>query len=139
MTPDALAALHAKAFSATRAWSANEFSSLISQNGTLVCGTTHSFALIRIVVDEAEVLTLATDPAMRRQGLAKSALTDAEAAARHAGAKTMFLEVGEDNIAAKALYAACGYTQVGRRPGYYVPKNAAPIAALVMRKELKPA
>ncbi|MFT6075798.1 MAG: ribosomal-protein-alanine N-acetyltransferase [Yoonia sp.] len=139
MTPEALAALHTKAFSATRAWSATEFASLLSQRGTQVCGTTYSFALIRVVADEAEVLTLATDPTMRRQGLAKAALSDAEAAAQSAGAQTMFLEVSEDNTAAKALYAACDYTQVGRRPGYYLPKNAAPVAALIMRKELKPA
>jgi ribosomal-protein-alanine N-acetyltransferase len=139
MTPEALAALHTKAFSAARAWSAAEFASLLSQNGTLICGTVDSFALIRVVADEAEVLTLATDPTMRRQGHAKAALTDAEGAAQSKGAQTMFLEVGEDNTAAKALYAACGYTQVGRRPGYYLPKNAAPVAALIMRKELNPA
>ncbi len=139
MTPETLSAIHAKAFSATRAWSAAEFASLLSQKGTVVEGTAHSFALIRVVADEAEVLTLATDPTKRRQGLAKAALTSGEVTAERAGAKAMFLEVGEDNTAAKALYAASGYTQVGRRPGYYLPKNAAPIAALVMRKELKPA
>lgn len=139
MTPETLSAIHAKAFSATRAWSAAEFASLLSQKGTIVAGTTYSFALIRVVADEAEVLTLATDPTKRRQGLAKAALTDGEKSAEMAGAKTMFLEVGEDNSAAKALYAECGYTQVGRRPGYYLPKNAAPIAALVMRKKLKSA
>jgi ribosomal-protein-alanine N-acetyltransferase len=139
MTPEALSALHSKAFSATRAWSAAEFISLLKQRGTQVCGTADSFALIRVVVDEAEILTLATDPKMRRLGLAKAVLADAEAVAQNAGAQTMFLEVGEDNTAAKALYATCGYTQVGRRPGYYLPKDAAPIAALVMRKELKPA
>jgi ribosomal-protein-alanine N-acetyltransferase len=139
MTPETLAAIHAKAFSATRAWSAAEFASLLSHAGTSVHGDPDSFALIRVVADEAEVLTLATDPAKRRQGLAKTALTQGETAAQTAGANTMFLEVGEDNTAAKALYAACGYTQVGRRPGYYLPKDAAPVAALVMRKELKPA
>ena len=77
------------------------------------------------------------DPTKRRQGLAKAALTGGENAAFAAGANAMFLEVAEDNTAAKALYAACGYAQVGRRPGYYLPKNAAPVAALVMRKELK--
>jgi ribosomal-protein-alanine N-acetyltransferase len=138
MTPEALTAVHKRSFSATRAWSAAEFASLLAQKGTLVCGTQQSFALIRVVVDEAEVLTLATDPAARRQGLAKAALGEAENAAQGMGALAMFLEVGEDNTAAKALYAACGYTQVGRRPGYYLPKDAAPVAALVMRKELKP-
>jgi ribosomal-protein-alanine N-acetyltransferase len=136
MTPETLAAIHAKAFSATRVWSTAEFASLLAHSGTFVQGDTDSFALIRVVTDEAEVLTLATDPRKRRQGLAKTTLTHGETAAQAAGATMMFLEVGEDNIAAKALYAACGYTQVGRRPGYYLPKDAAPVAALVMRKEL---
>ncbi len=136
MTPEALAALHAKAFSATRAWSATEFASLLSHAGTFAHGSTDSFALIRVVVDEAEVLTLATDPAKRRQGLATTALHNGETAACAAGAVAIFLEVAEDNTAAKALYASCGYAQVGRRAGYYQPKDAAPVAALVMRKEL---
>lgn len=137
MTPETLAAIHASAFSATRAWSAAEFSSLLAQPGTSAHGSADSFALVRVVADEAEILTLATDPAKRRQGRARGALGLAEAAAQAAGAQAMFLEVAEDNAAAKALYAACGYAQVGRRPGYYLPKNAAPVAALVMRKELQ--
>lgn len=139
MTPETLSAIHAKAFSATRAWSAAEFASLLSHSGTSVHGSPESFALIRVVADEAEVLTLATEPKKRRQGLAQAALVMGENAAQTAGAMTMFLEVGEDNTAAKTLYAACGYTQVGRRPNYYLPKNAAPVAALVMRKDLNPA
>jgi ribosomal-protein-alanine N-acetyltransferase len=44
--------------------------------------------------------------------------------------------VAEDNDAAIALYTASGYRQIGRRPGYYLPKDGAPLAALVMRKSL---
>ena len=92
---------------------------------------------MRIVADEAEVLTIATDPAKRRQGLARAALKDAENAAALAGAREIFLEVAEDNLPAQTLYKAENYHQVGRRPGYYLPKNAAPVAALVLRKDLK--
>ena len=137
MTPEDCAKLHAEAFSAARAWSAQEFADLLQHSGTFCQGDTHSFILIRVVMDEAEVLTLATDPSQRRQGLARAVLHTGEAAARAAGAATMFLEVAEDNLAAKALYLSENYTQVGRRPGYYLPKNAAPTAALVLRKDLK--
>ncbi len=136
MTPATLATLHATAFSATRAWSEAEFAALLAQPGTVACGDDSCFALIRVTLDEAELLTLATDPARRRQGLARSVLTMAEIAAADAGAASMFLEVAEDNAAARALYDIAGYAQVGRRPGYYLPKDSAPVAALVLRKQL---
>ncbi len=137
MTPSVLATIHGKAFSATRAWAAQEFAELLDNPGILVHGDTKSFVLIRVVADEAEVLTLATDPAYQRQGLARVALHTGEQHAQAAGATTMFLEVAEDNTAAQALYIKAGYAQVGRRAGYYLPKDAAPIAALVLRKDLK--
>ena len=139
MTPDDLAALHALAFSATRAWSAAEFASLLARSGAILTGDTRCFALLRVTLDEAEVLTIATDPAHRRQGLARSTLQQAEDAAQAIGAAEVFLEVAEDNTAARALYAGAGYVQVGRRPGYYLPKDAAPVAALVLRKHLRAA
>lgn len=136
MTPADLATLHAKAFTQTRPWSADEFADLLAHGGTFVQGDHDSFVLIRVAVDEAEILTLATDPAMRRQGLARTRLNDAMAQAAARGATRMFLEVAEDNAPATALYAAAGFAQVGRRPNYYVPKNAAPVAALVMQRDL---
>ncbi|WP_439153937.1 GNAT family N-acetyltransferase [Yoonia sp.] len=136
MTADDLATAHARAFSATRTWSAAEFASLLAQPGTILIGDTRCFALIRVTLDEAEVLTIATDPSHRRQGLARVALQTAENTVGHSGATQIFLEVAEDNTAARALYAYAGYGQVGRRPGYYQPKDAAPVAALVLRKQL---
>lgn len=136
MTPEALAALHGKAFSATRAWSANEFAKLLAQQGTAYFGDSRCIVLIRTIADEAEILTLATDPAHRRQGLAKQTLQSAETASTQAGAMQIFLEVAEDNTAARGLYHKAGYAQVGQRPNYYLPKDGAPIGALVLRKDL---
>jgi [ribosomal protein S18]-alanine N-acetyltransferase len=136
MTPEVLAELHAQAFSSTRAWSVSEFTDLTHQSGAVLAGDDRAFALLRVTLDEAEVLTIATAPAHRRKGLARNALAQAEDAAQKAGATTIFLEVAEDNHAARALYAQAGYTQIGRRPNYYLPKDAAPVAALVLRKSL---
>lgn len=136
MTPQTLAALHAAAFSATRAWSADEFASLLKHPGTFSVGDTRSFALVRTVLDEAELLTIATAPDMRRQGLARATLLAGEMQAKDQGATRIFLEVAEDNAPAIALYTSAGYSQIGRRPGYYVPKNGAPVAALVLHKSL---
>ncbi|MEJ8561492.1 GNAT family N-acetyltransferase [Yoonia sp. GPGPB17] len=136
MTPEALAELHGAAFSATRAWSAAEFADLLSHGQTTAVGNADCFVLVRTVLDEAEILTVATRPAKRRQGLARKRLDDAEALAKSQGAEAVFLEVAEDNMAAIRLYSTSGYGQIGRRPGYYLPKDGAPIAALVLRKPL---
>ena len=49
----------------------------------------------------------------------------------------MFLEVAEDNRAARALYAAAGFASVGRRPAYYARPGAADaVAALILRRDL---
>jgi ribosomal-protein-alanine N-acetyltransferase len=136
MTPEALAHIHALAFSSTRAWSAAEFRSLLDQRGMVLTGDDRAFALLRVTLDEAEVLTIATAPEHRRKGLARAVLAQAETAVQALGAAVIFLEVAEDNDAARALYAQAGYAQIGRRPGYYLPKDAAPVAALVLRKAL---
>lgn len=136
MTPEALAHIHALAFSSTRAWSAAEFRDLLDQRGMILTGDDRAFALLRVTLDEAEVLTIATAPEHRRNGLARAVLAQAETAVQALGAAVIFLEVAEDNDAARALYAQAGYAQIGRRPGYYLPKDAAPVAALVLRKAL---
>ena len=134
MTPEALARIHAQAFSSTLAWSAAEFRDLLDQPGMVLTGDDRAFALLRVTLDEAEVLTVATAPEHRRKGLARAVLAQAETAVQTLGAAVIFLEVAEDNDAARALYAQAGYAQIGRRPGYYLPKDAAPVAALVLRK-----
>lgn len=130
-----MARLHGRAFAQDRGWSAAEFAGLVGQPGVIATGDARGFALGRVIHDEAEVLTLATDPAHRRQGLARACLAALEAAAGTIGASVIFLEVAEDNAAAHGLYAAAGYLPSGRRPGYYARPDGA-VAALVLRKLL---
>jgi ribosomal-protein-alanine N-acetyltransferase len=136
MTPQALAATYAKAFDDTRGWSADEIANLLAHPTTFVSGDADSFAMVRVVADEAEVLTIATDPAVRRQGHARKALSAAHARAKAMGAIAIFLEVAEDNVAARALYASFGYTQVGQRRGYYKRAHGPAVAAFVLRRGL---
>ena len=136
MTPDDLAQLHGKAFQSTRGWTAQEFADLLRQKTVHLCGDARCFMLIRVVVDEAEILTIATDPNHLRQGLATNTLAEGENIAIKCGAASIFLEVAEDNIAARGLYGKHGYKQVGTRPGYYMPKEGAAITAFVLRKDL---
>jgi ribosomal-protein-alanine N-acetyltransferase len=138
MSPEDLARLHAAAFDGLdRPWAAGEFASLLERPGTLLLGDARAMLLGRVAADEAEVLTLATDPAHRRRGLAAALLArfHAEAAARGAGRAV--LEVAEDNPPARALYAGQGYAEVGRRPRYYARAESAAAAALVLARPLR--
>ena len=136
MIPSELAALHAKAFSTTRAWTTSEFAALLSQPGTFLEARHECFALIRVVADEAELLTLATDPDHQRRGHGRAVLSAGHARASKTGAASIFLEVAEDNAAAIALYSSMGYQQIGRRARYYQRSDAPAVAALVMRCDL---
>ncbi|WP_394153490.1 GNAT family N-acetyltransferase [Loktanella salsilacus] len=138
MTPEDLAATHALAFDIDRPWSAHEFASLRAQRGTLLCGDAKSFVLGRVIVDEAEILTVATAPDHRRQGLARNAIAAFCNLAQGSGAATVFLEVAADNAAAIALYNALGFGQVGQRRAYYDRENGKAVDALVLRRTLTP-
>jgi [ribosomal protein S18]-alanine N-acetyltransferase len=135
MSPEAMATLHARCFTdAPRPWTAPEFAALLAEPTSLLCTAPGGFALGRLAADEAELLTLAVDPGSRRRGIGRRLVAALEAAARARGAEAVFLEVAEGNAAARALYAACRYAEVGRRPGYY--PGAVPSAALVLVKRL---
>lgn len=140
MTPDRLAHLHRAAFAVPPPWSAQTFGGLLADPAVflLISPCSRAFLIGRAAADEAELLTLATDPAARRRGLARALLGDFDAEARQRGALTAYLEVVETNHAAQALYAACGWASAGRRPGYYrrPADQGGPMAATVMRKQL---
>jgi ribosomal-protein-alanine N-acetyltransferase len=137
VTPEALAALHADAMPRGRAWSAAEFAALAAAPGALLlCEGGCGFALGRVAADEAELLMLAVAPPARRRGVATRLLAGFEDAARHAGAAEAFLEVDAANTAAQALYAMAGYTERGRRPGYYGHADGHRSDALILGKTL---
>lgn len=137
MTPEALAALHATAFTDTpRPWTVAEFASFIAEPTTLLVALHDEFALGRVTGPEAELLTLAVHPLARRQGLGQRLLSMFEAQATQRGAEEALLEVATTNVAARALYAGAGYAVAGRRAGYYTRAGAPPVDALVLRKPL---
>jgi ribosomal-protein-alanine N-acetyltransferase len=137
MTPEALSEIHVAAFQAARGWSAAEFASLLQSNGMILCGDARSFILGRVVLDEAEVLTIATAPVFQRQGFASRALTAFADRAKDAGAASLFLEVAADNTPAKQLYFNHNFEIIAQRKGYYASISGPAIDALIMRKPLK--
>lgn len=83
-----------------------------------VAGHPAGFALARIIVDEAELLLLATAPAHRRRGVGAALLRAVIADARDKAAAAVHLEVRAGNEAAK-LYQQAGFAKVGQRRDYY--------------------
>lgn len=134
MTPELLAEVHATAFE--RPWDAAAFASLLGQVGVVTLGDADGFILIRTVLDEAEILTLAVRPEARRRGQGRVLVQAAARTARAMGAQRLHLEVAEDNAAAVALYAAAGFEPSGRRPGYYAREGGPAVAALLLALNL---
>lgn len=134
MSPETLAALHAAAFAPARGWSAEEFAALCNNPHVTCYGGHASFALVRSLGDEAELLTLAVDPQVRREGKAEDLMRQW---LTRETANTAFLEVAADNHAAQALYRKLGFTLTGRRKDYYKRKNGTQVDALLMQLALK--
>lgn len=135
MTPAEMAALHAACFTSPPPWSAAAFADLLA-DPTVTCLTEPQAVLLgRVAAGEAEVLTLAVHPERRRQGVALRlvALFHAKMAWQ---ADTAFLEVASDNAGARALYHRMGYRLVGTRRAYYRNPQAAPVDALILRRDL---
>ena len=73
-----------------------------------------------MVVDgDVQILDVAVDPAHRREGIARKLLSHVSYDAQMLGCTTASLEVEDGNEGAIALYNALGFTEAGRRRGYY--------------------
>ena len=134
LDPQTLAEVHALAVESP--WSRNAFSDLLGSPGVFALGDSLGVILCRVVLDEAEILTLAVVPAARRAGLGRNLVQAAAMAAKGLGADRLFLEVAEDNAAARALYAGFGFEPSGQRRRYYARPNGDPVDALLFTLNL---
>lgn len=117
---EALAFIHARAFPPGERWGKDAIALQLGLPGAFGCITAQGgMALARVAADEAEILTIAVDPAVQRRGLGAALLRHLMRRAAETGALRMFLEVSQRNAAARALYAGCGFEEVGRRKSYY--------------------
>jgi ribosomal-protein-alanine N-acetyltransferase len=131
----ALAAIHAACFPPAEQWGEAAIATQLALPGGF--GLLHpegGMVLGRLAADEAEILALAVLPARRRAGLGRALLTAAEAHVGAAGARVVFLEVAATNTAARALYAAGGYREIGRRSRYYRDGTDALVLARPIRR-----
>jgi len=82
---------------------------------------------------QADVVTLAVDPAHWGQGTGTALLSALIDEAGSRGYTEVVLEVRKDNPRARRLYLRHGFTEIGIRRGYYQPSG---VDAVVMRKVL---
>jgi [ribosomal protein S18]-alanine N-acetyltransferase len=135
------AALHRAAFG-EEAWDEKSIGEILNMPGALgrlavgAQDQPQGFLLSLHVLDTAELLTLAVDPACRRQGIGRLLVRDLFAIAQHLGGTELFLEVAADNIAAITLYRAEGFIQDGYRRDYYRRGSGVHVDAHVFRRAL---
>jgi len=82
---------------------------------------------------QADVVTLAVDPAHWGRGTGTALLLALVGEAGRRGCREVLLEVRKDNPRARQLYLRHGFTEIGVRRGYYQPSG---VDAVVMRKVL---
>ena len=82
---------------------------------------------------QADVVTLAVDPARWGRGTGTALLSALVAEAARRGCTEVLLEVRKDNPRARQLYLRHGFAEIGIRRGYYQPSG---VDAVVMRKVL---
>lgn len=134
-----LAEIHAGAF--PHPWSASDLDVLLDTEGRRALlvedeDGVAGFILTQTVADEGEILTLAVLPARRRGGVGRALVLAAVEACRTAGVARLWLEVAEDNAAARGLYAQAGFIDAGRRRGYYRRDDGGAADAVVLRRNL---
>lgn len=144
--PDAaqtIADLHGAAFSG--AWKADAIAALLMADTAIAFVATMEqahrpvgFVIGRLLVDEAEIVTIGVVPSARRKGVASALLEGFETAAANAGAVRVILDVSEANPAAQALYRGAGYGQIATRPAYYEEPDGTRTTATVLAKTLPP-
>lgn len=99
-------------------------------------GELAGYFLLMYALDEAHLLDVAV--AARRQGcgLGHHLLDVLCARARSMGATSILLEVRPSNERALAVYKRFGFTEIGRRKGYYPAHEGKREDAIVMRHVL---
>jgi ribosomal-protein-alanine N-acetyltransferase len=135
----AIATLHGASFH--RGWSDGEIEGMLIERTTVAHRAMRGrrlagFILSRLVIDEAEILSVAVAAAWRGRGLARRLLELHLRRLAGLGARTVFLEVEESNTPARRLYRRAGFHDVGRREGYYRDPSGNTTAALVLRRDL---
>ena len=96
-------------------------------------GQLAGYFLVMYAVDEAHLLDVAVSGERQGSGLGRYLLDRIVARARAMGMSSILLEVRPSNGRALQVYERYGYTQIGRRKGYYPAHEGQREDAIVMR------
>jgi ribosomal-protein-alanine N-acetyltransferase len=108
-------------------------SSLSDDIGVVGGGMVVGFLVASMIPPQAELESIAVDPAFQRRGVARELFAALVEEIRSAQGTEVILEARASNFPALALYSALGFAEIGRRPRYY----ADPIEdAVLMRLRL---
>lgn len=122
------------------AWTRNQVIGVLAVPGVWLtvaelAGHAVGFALIRCVLDEAELLLLAVTPEARRKGVGAALLRSVIADCATRGVASLHLEVRDGNDAIK-LYRNAGFSKVGERRDYYRGPDGRSYSALTLRRAM---
>ncbi len=117
-------------FAAEFALSASRRLYLVAEEGTTLIGYA---GMMFTGGSQADVVTLAVNPARWGRGTGTALLTALVDEATKRGYEEVLLEVREDNPRARQLYLRHGFAEIGIRRGYYQPSG---VNAVVMRKAI---
>lgn len=136
MTPAQLADIAARAYQHTIPWTAAQFHDTLQSPNHILTTTRHAFVLGQTIMDEAEILALATDPNVQRTGEARRAFDQFMTQVMERGVTSVFLEVAENNDPAIAFYGKCGFKTAGLRKNYYLKPDGTRQNALIMSAQI---
>ena len=103
-------------------WSTQDFRDCLSSDALFLVAEMDGIAGYVVALDaadEGEILNVAVAPHARRGGIGRTLVREVIAALAERGVRQIYLEVRESNAGARAMYAALGFEEVGRRRGYY--------------------
>lgn len=141
---DVLATLHHASFDDP--WSQDSFEHFLQDSST--CGWLAvqdqgtatipvGFILARVVLDEAEILTFAVNPSVRRQGIGRQLIEKLQNFLRQEKIHKLFLEVAVTNEGAIKLYTSLDFREVSMRQNYYTSPSSPPVSARIFVWEEK--
>jgi len=87
--------------------------------GLMLEGILCAYAILSVAVGECHILNVCVSPSMQGKGIASDFLRKLLNEAVEWDAEIAFLEVRNSNVAALALYSKLGFSEIGRRKGYY--------------------
>lgn len=111
-------------------------------SGHVACGLRNTsgdllaYFVLMTVVDEMHLLNFSVAAERQRQGLARIMLDKMSEHAREKNILSILLEVRMSNQRAVDVYQRYGFTEIGRRKGYYPAMDGVREDAIVMRIEL---